>query len=164
MFGNGKTPKVAAQTVANLREIWKKLDPTFSLFPNQLAAHGKLEDIYFIPLYLKIKENSKRGQSTGEPYMKPSTVMGKLASIKSLINFSVSRDVFIGKYLYDYIKRLFFVYAYVQIIKQTFKLSHSLKEIFLLIVGLSYEDLDALRRKIVEIHNRLKEFHKSRER
>ena len=95
-IANAKTAKVAKQTVTNLREIWLKVDSGLELYPiNKLSSLNAIEDNFFLPLYIKIRENSKK--NIKDKHLKPSTIMGKLASIRSLMDFAVSRDIFIGK-------------------------------------------------------------------
>lgn len=89
-FANGQTTKSAKQTVSNLTSIWKVLDDKMRLRPNKLASYQDLEDKFFVPLFLKIQQKSNES-------LKPSTVMGKLSSIRTLIQFLLSRDVYIGK-------------------------------------------------------------------
>ena len=91
---NAKTEKVAKQTANNLKEIWLRIDSRLSLYPNKLASLNDIEDNFFLPLYIKIRENAKTEIPNKD--LKPSTVMGKLSSIRSLLDFITSRDIFIG--------------------------------------------------------------------
>jgi len=36
VFGNGKTQRLAGQTVSNLKDVWKTIDTKFSLYPNEI--------------------------------------------------------------------------------------------------------------------------------
>ncbi|XP_066924389.1 titin homolog isoform X3 [Clytia hemisphaerica] len=118
-----KTEDGAKQAASNLEKVWLCVDPKLSLLPNMLANLAILEDNFFLPAFLKIKANSKKGIPNKD--LKPSTVMGRLSSLKLLLDFVSSRRLYIG---------------------------------------LTWHDIEMLRIKLKEFHNRLKPFHKARER
>uniref|UniRef100_A0A7M5X115 Uncharacterized protein n=2 Tax=Clytia hemisphaerica TaxID=252671 RepID=A0A7M5X115_9CNID len=94
-----------------------------SLYPNMLADSALLEDKFFLPLFIKIRNNSKNGVQNND--LKPSTVMGRLSSIKLLLDFVTSRRLYIG---------------------------------------LTSHAIQIIRLKLKEFHDRLKIYHKARER
>ncbi|XP_066934202.1 uncharacterized protein [Clytia hemisphaerica] len=118
-----KTEKGAKQAASNLSKVWKCIDSELSLYPNMLADSALLEDKFFLPLFIKIRNNSKNGVQNND--LKPSTVMGRLSSIKLLLDFVTSRRLYIG---------------------------------------LTSHAIQIIRLKLKEFHDRLKIYHKARER
>lgn len=94
IYATSQTPKAAKQIVSNLMVIWKQLDSELCILPNKLAATEDLEDVFFIPLFLKMKKSVSTMKS--KENIQASTIMAKLSAIKSMVHFIVSRDIFIG--------------------------------------------------------------------
>ena len=96
--GFGKKGKVASQTVSNLQEIWKCVDPSMDLSNNKLKDVADVEDFFFIPLFNKLKEQLNLPSEQQVKHIQASTIASKLTSINHLVLFLASRDVYIGQY------------------------------------------------------------------
>ena len=97
---NSSTTNSAKQIVSNLKEIWQKLDPHCNVTPNKLASYEDLEDVYFLPIFMNLKENIRRTDNSRK-FLKASTIMGKLGSLRHLIRFLKSREIFLGNFSYQ---------------------------------------------------------------
>ena len=58
--GNGQTQRVAKQNVSNIKSIWLTVDEKMLLQPNKLVSFSDLEDRYFLPIFSKMKENTRK--------------------------------------------------------------------------------------------------------
>lgn len=99
-ISNASSKKSAKQISSNLKEIWSKLDSKCTIIPNKLASHEDLEDLYFLPLYMELKQNI-RSTDNSKKFLKASTIMGKLGSLRQLIRFLKSREVFLGIHYHE---------------------------------------------------------------
>ena len=89
------SPRASKQIATNLREIWLLLDPTLSLYPNKLADTNMIEDNFFIPYFTKIKDDNL-SMNRSKSQLKPTTLSSKLSSLRKMIEFSTSRQLYIG--------------------------------------------------------------------
>ena len=96
VHGFGKTEKMASQTVSQIQEIWKTLDPEMSLHNNKLKAVDEIEDFFFLPHFNKLREQIKLPMVKQTNHIQASTIASKLTALNNLILFLASRDVYIG--------------------------------------------------------------------
>lgn len=88
--------RAAKQIVTNLHEIWSSVDSNLSLYPNKLSDTNALEDNFFLPRFMKIQSNNLE-MNRSKHSIKPTTLTSKLSSLRKLIEFSTSRQLYIGK-------------------------------------------------------------------
>lgn len=89
--------RAAKQIVTNLHEIWSSVDPDLSLYPNKLSNTNALEDQFFLPRFMKIQSNNLE-MNRSKVSIKPTTLSSKLSSLRKVIEFSASRQLYIGKF------------------------------------------------------------------
>ncbi|XP_066924383.1 uncharacterized protein [Clytia hemisphaerica] len=89
------SPRASKQIVTNLQEIWLSVDPTLTLYPNKLSDTNALEDSFFLPHFTKLKDHNLQ-MNRSKSQLKPTTLCSKLSSLRKLIEFSTSRQLFLG--------------------------------------------------------------------
>ena len=89
-------PKSAADVVANVFEIWKKVDPLTSISNNQLRHKDAIQDYYFQPLYKELVRQSKVSIELQTSHEKSTTIQNKLNSLIKLMYFLITRDIYAG--------------------------------------------------------------------
>ena len=89
--------KNSDQYANNVRQVWTSVDPNCQIFPkNLLQDPDAIEDYFYQPLYVSLKQNLKLPKEEQSPHVQTATIKSKLCAMNVFLKFLLNRGIFIN--------------------------------------------------------------------